>query len=118
MEFNVSWESLLIGCEFKLVEFTTSFDCDHALTSFLLSQPAIERYFHWGYTAVHTLPSGTPLRSILPHLTYFHGNIMDLNIVVPHRPVTHVAIEEVCRVALLPSCVSSLFSLYCRQSRR
>lgn len=31
---------------------------------------------------------------MLPSLKHFHGNIVDLNIIIPHRPVTHVTIEE------------------------
>lgn len=32
MEFSQGWDALLTGCEFKLLEFVTSFDCDRALT--------------------------------------------------------------------------------------
>lgn len=33
MEFNQGRDALLTGCEFKLLEFVTSFDCDRALTN-------------------------------------------------------------------------------------
>jgi hypothetical protein len=32
MEFHQCWDALLTGCDFKLLEFVTSFDCDRALT--------------------------------------------------------------------------------------
>lgn len=32
MEFHQGWDALLTGCDFKLLEFVTSFDCDRALT--------------------------------------------------------------------------------------
>ena len=32
MEFYQGWDALLTECDFKLLEFVTSFDCDHALT--------------------------------------------------------------------------------------
>jgi hypothetical protein len=91
--YDHSWGALFVGCEFKLVEFTTSFDCDGGLVDFLVKQQHIERYTHSGYTSTHTI--GRLSRPVvLPFLKHFHGNIMDLNIVIPSRPVSHVIIEE------------------------
>ena len=33
LEFNPGWEALFTGCDFTLLEFSTSFDCDRALTN-------------------------------------------------------------------------------------
>jgi hypothetical protein len=33
LEFSQGWDAILTGCDFKLLEFITSFDCDHALAN-------------------------------------------------------------------------------------
>ena len=89
------WNSLLDGCEFKLVEFMTSLECDSSMIDFLRTQSHIQKYTHSGYTIttedsdLHFLKPLT-----LPSLTHFYGNIMDINMIVPHRPVTHVTVDE------------------------
>ncbi|KAF8306791.1 hypothetical protein DL93DRAFT_208002 [Clavulina sp. PMI_390] len=93
MDFNAGWDALLTGCDFQLLEFVTSFDCDRALTNFLITQTGIEKYIHSGYTPTqNTNIFHDP--SVLPSLKHFHGNIIDLSIIIPHRPVTHVTVQD------------------------
>lgn len=99
-----SWDSLLHGCDFKLIEFMTSLECDPSMIDFLRTQSHIQKYTHSGYTvtdghsALHLLKPLT-----LPSLTHFYGNIMDIIMIVPHRPVTHVTVDETVATIGLPS---------------
>ncbi|KAF8328350.1 uncharacterized protein EI90DRAFT_1565255 [Cantharellus anzutake] len=95
-----SWSSLLDGCEFKLVEFITSLECDLSMVEFLHRQSQIQKYIHSGYTITDTHSALHPLT--LPSLTHFYGNIMDIDMIVPHRPVTHVTVDETVATIGLP----------------
>jgi len=65
------------------------------MIDFLRTQSHIQKYTHSGYTitgghsAFHLLKPLT-----LPSLTHFYGNIIDISLIVPHRPVTHVTVDE------------------------